>query len=174
MNSPPAPTKRRWIIWSIRLASTAHLAGVLGQAALAGLFVTGDANLLHWHEVNSINVRGLLLLQIVAAVLVRRPGRGPVWPAWLSGLLLVVEEMQAGLGYVRMLALHIPLGVVVFGVSAALTAWTWWGLRRTPREDDPQTAPHEDDQKTAPREENPQTASRAETRRKASREGTRS
>ncbi|MFF0772983.1 hypothetical protein ACFYUK_29120 [Nonomuraea wenchangensis] len=114
-----------WILWPLRGLATAHLAGVLAQAALAGLFVTGDVDLLAWHRDNAGVTHGLLYLQLLAAVLLWRPGRGPLWPALASLGIVVAETVQVALGQWRVIALHFPLGMAVFGLSAVFTVWTW-------------------------------------------------
>lgn len=128
LNSVPRP--RGWIVWSLRVTATGHLAGVLVQAALAGLFVTGDVDLLAWHRDNAGYTHALLYLQLVAAVLLWRPGRGPGWPALAGVGLVVLETAQVGLGQARIIAGHFPLGVAIFGLSAVFTAWTWRAFRR--------------------------------------------
>ncbi|WP_285704927.1 hypothetical protein [Microtetraspora sp. NBRC 16547] len=139
MDTPPlvagrpagAPRTRPpgWIVWWLRIATTAHLAGVLGQAVLAGLFVTGNVDMLVQHRDNAGLTHTMLYLQLVAAILLWRPGRGPSWPAWASAALVALETVQVMLGLNRVLAGHFPLGVTIFGVSAVMAAWTWWGLR---------------------------------------------
>ncbi|MFF4776379.1 hypothetical protein ACFY05_26315 [Microtetraspora fusca] len=123
-----------WIVWWLRIAATAHLAGVLGQAALAGLFVTGDVDMLTLHRNNGGFTHALLYLQLVAAILLWRPGRGPRGPAWASAALVVLETAQIGLGQSRVLAGHFPLGMTIFGGSAVLAVWTWRSLRPRARE----------------------------------------
>ncbi|MFI7700267.1 hypothetical protein [Nonomuraea sp. NPDC049480] len=118
-------TSPNWIVWSLRALATAHLAGVLAQAALAGLFVTGDVDLLTWHRNNGGVTHSLLYLQLVAAILLWRPGRGPAWPALASLGIVVAETVQVMLGQDRVLALHFPLGMAIFGMSAVFTGWTW-------------------------------------------------
>lgn len=123
------PRPRGWIVWSLRVTATGHLAGVLVQAALAGLFVTGDVDLLNWHRDNAGYTHVLLYLQVVAAVLLWRPGRGPGWPALAGAGLVALETAQVGLGQARILAGHFPLGMAVFGLSAVFTVWTWRTFR---------------------------------------------
>ncbi|WP_067176669.1 hypothetical protein [Microtetraspora niveoalba] len=143
MNAPsavagrPARTLRPrapgWIVWWLRIAATGHLAGILAQAVLAGLFVTGDVDMLALHRNNGGFTHVLLYLQLVAAILLWRPGRGPRGPAWASAALVGLETAQIALGQSRVLAGHFPLGVTIFGASAVLAVWTWWGLRARER-----------------------------------------
>ncbi|WP_217369982.1 hypothetical protein [Nonomuraea antri] len=118
-----------WVVWALRVLATAHLAGVLAQAVLAGLFVTGDVDLLAWHRGNGGFTHSVLYLQTLAAFLLWRPARVALWPALASLGLVAMELAQIGLGQARVIALHIPLGMAVFGLSAVFTAWTWWSLR---------------------------------------------
>ncbi|MFI0424735.1 hypothetical protein [Spongiactinospora sp. 9N601] len=113
------------VIWSLRVLTTVHLLGVLGQAVLAGMFVTGDVDMLALHSDNALYTHVVSILLTVAAVLVWRPGRGPSWPAWAGGALVVVETVQIVLGQDRRLALHMPLGMLIFGVSLMVTLWSW-------------------------------------------------
>ncbi|WP_223167422.1 hypothetical protein [Nonomuraea sp. SYSU D8015] len=63
------------------------------------------------------------LVQIVLAVLVWRPGRGAGWPALASVALFVA----GGLQHVTWLWLgaHLPTGVLLFGLVAAVLFWAW-------------------------------------------------
>ncbi|GAA2663677.1 hypothetical protein [Nonomuraea recticatena] len=114
-----------WITWSLRSAAALHLLGVLAQAALAGLFVTGEVDMLAWHRDNAGFTHAALYLQLVAAILLWRPGRGPAWPAWATAALVAAETAQVALGHDRVLSVHFPLGVAVFGASAVLTVMVW-------------------------------------------------
>lgn len=118
-----------WIVWALRVTATGHLIGVLGQAVLAGMFVTGDVDLLAWHRDNAGFTYVLLFLQLVAAVLLWRPARFAGWPALASLGLVVAETAQVALGNARIIAAHFPLGMAIFGMSAVVTVWTWRGLR---------------------------------------------
>ena len=101
-----------------------HAALVLTQAALAGQFLAGHGAWLRVHETNAGIIQLVGLVQLVVAVLLWRPGRGPGWPALASLALLVAEELQIGFGYARVLALHVPLGVAIFGLTVALLVGT--------------------------------------------------
>ena len=101
-----------------------HAALVLAQAALAGQFLAGHGAWLRVHETNAGIIQLVGLVQLVVAILLWRPGRGPGWPALASLALLLAEEFQIGFGYGRVLALHVPLGVAIFGLTVAMLVGT--------------------------------------------------
>jgi hypothetical protein len=108
----------------LRVIVLLHAALVLAQAAFAGQFIAGDAAWVRVHEANAGIIHLVALVQLVVAVLVWRPGRGPGWPALASLALLLAEEFQMGFGYARMLGLHVPLGVAIFGLTVAMAVGT--------------------------------------------------
>ena len=73
------------------------------------------------------------LAQLIAAGLLWRAGRGPAWPLGASLLICVAEVMQIGAGFSRNLGLHVPLGVTLFGTTAAMTGWAWSARPRAGR-----------------------------------------
>jgi hypothetical protein len=101
-----------------------HAALILAQAAFAGQFLGGDGGWVRVHEANAGIIHLTAFVQLVLAILVWRPGRGPGWPALASLALLLAEELQMGFGYARILALHVPLGVAIFGLTVAILVGT--------------------------------------------------
>ncbi|WP_062430560.1 hypothetical protein [Herbidospora daliensis] len=114
--------------WTLRITSALHLAGVLGQALLAGLFVTGDADLLSVHESNAGITHSLLYVQLVVALLFWRRHR-VAWPSWATGGLVAAETLQIWAGNERALGVHFPLGMAIFGASAVMTLVLWKATR---------------------------------------------
>ncbi|OIJ89991.1 hypothetical protein BIV24_18670 [Streptomyces colonosanans] len=108
-----------------RIAVTCEAALALGQAVLAGSFLSGHYEALKMHELNAAITVVVALALIVAAVLLWRPGRGPGWPALASAALLVSEGLQVGMGYNRTLAVHIPLGVGIVAATLLMLVWAW-------------------------------------------------
>jgi hypothetical protein len=110
---------------AFRVIVTAHCALILVQAGLAGRYLSGGFDSISIHSANA----GLLFLlgvtQLVTAGVLWRRGRGPAWPVGASALVLFAEVLQIGAGYSQNLGLHVPLGVTLFGVTAALTGWAW-------------------------------------------------
>ncbi len=116
----PTPNAPGWAVWTLRTTAMLVALSVLAQALLAGLFVTGDVGMLELHGINAGVVLALVFLQLVAAILLWRPGRGAVWPIWGSGAVFVLAEAQAAFGYARTIEAHIPLGMALFGASTGM------------------------------------------------------
>jgi hypothetical protein len=110
---------------ALRAVASVHATLVLLQAAFAGRFLAGDAAGLRLHERNADLIVTLALVQLVVALLAWRPGRGPGWPALASLALLVAEVTQMAFGYEGRLAVHVPLGVFIFGLAVALALASW-------------------------------------------------
>lgn len=122
----------------MRLVVTLHACAVVAQPVLAGLFLGGNFDMVAVHGINANLVLLLGLVLIPAAVLLRWPGRGPLWPMGVVVLLFLAEGMQIGAGYERQLALHVPLGVAVVTVSVLLLVWVWRPRLGAPRRTDAQ------------------------------------
>ena len=96
---------------------------VFAQAVLAGLFLDGGDSWRDWHAINGMLVLPLLaLLQVVLAVLVWRRRRGPGWLTAASVGLLVALLVQNVMGMTSQVAVHVPLGVAIFGLIGTLLA----------------------------------------------------
>ncbi|MEV6630947.1 hypothetical protein AB0M54_09360 [Actinoplanes sp. NPDC051470] len=126
---PPVPLAgrrpgARWPIALLRGVSLLVLIQVLLQAALAGGFITGDVSLLGLHSANGTLLFLTAGLLVVGAVLLVRPGRGPWWPIALTSGIWFLITVQAGLGFARMVGLHIPIGVALMGLIGGFAWWT--------------------------------------------------
>jgi hypothetical protein len=117
------PSGARWPIVVLRVVSFVVLLQVLGQAMLAGGFVTGQVSLLGLHSLNGMTLFGTSALLVAGAVLLVRPGRGPWWPIVLTTVLWLLVGVQAFLGFARMVGSHIPIGVALMGL---ISGFTWW------------------------------------------------
>lgn len=123
--SPAEGRAPAWTLWPLRLLVFTVTVLLILQPVLAGLFVTGDVGMLRMHSTIAGFVTLGLFLQMIAAILLWRPGRGAAWPIWASLALVVLSEAQQAAGYARAVALHIPLGVLLFGFAVALLIGTW-------------------------------------------------
>jgi hypothetical protein len=111
----PALTRvLRLVLWLLAVS-------VLAQAVLAGLFLDGNDAWRDWHAANGMVLLPLLaLVQVVLAILVWRSVRGRGWPAIASVGLLLAILLQIAMGQAGQLAVHVPLGVAIFGLVGTL------------------------------------------------------
>lgn len=109
--------------WTLRilLSLVALLAGL--QPVTIGQYLDGRYALLQLHSVGAtvLEQLGLLLIPIVIWY-VLAGGRTTLL---LTLLLAVAIEVQAVMGYTRVLAVHLPLGVAVVGGAIGLAIWSW-------------------------------------------------
>jgi hypothetical protein len=110
-----------------RLVIAAQATALLPQALLAGLGLSGSEAALGAH----MSFGGAILLvsavQLIVAFLLRRSARIPSWPFAASIGLSVADAVQMVAGRLQLFALHLPLGVALFGASIGLAiyAWAW-------------------------------------------------
>jgi hypothetical protein len=104
---------------------TLEVALGLMQTALAGGFLGGDYGALDLHATNASILGVVCLAQLVSAVLLWKPGRGPGWPALWTAVLFLAEGGQISLGYARVLAVHVPLGVAIVVALVLMARWAW-------------------------------------------------
>jgi hypothetical protein len=123
-------TKRGWA-WAMRVAATGEVLLLLVQAATAGQLLEGVASARTLHGAGAIPVVVFAAAELVAAVVLWRRGRGPAWPVWAGGILVVATLVQAMLGGMGNRALHVPFGVGVVVLAAVLATWAW---RPAPRD----------------------------------------
>ena len=122
---PPPPARRRlratrWAFFAVVLV---HTAVVGAQPVLAGSYFAGDVDAIAVHGRTGSVLPLLSVFQLVVAVLLVRPGRGPWWPVPLTLALFLAEGVQVGAGYSRTLAVHVPLGAGILAVLVALLVW---------------------------------------------------
>ena len=115
----------QWTRWPLRITSSLAALLLFNQAVFAGQFLAGTFPALQTHR-NNATYAGLAVLAAgAAAALIRWPGRGPLWPTLACLGLFGLIAGQIALGFLRVLALHIPLGVVIILSGLLLAAWSW-------------------------------------------------
>jgi hypothetical protein len=129
---PPRPRAPRASLWTLRVVAVLVTTLVLLQPVLAGLYMSGSYDMLTGHEVNAHVLTLTTLIQFVAAVVFwARRGKG--WTALLALLLMLVVNVQAGFGYARLLAGHVPMGVAITVVQVLFAVWLLGPRARVPR-----------------------------------------
>jgi hypothetical protein len=109
---------------ALRVTIALQTAALLIQAITAGLLLsTPDGRMLH--GVSALAVAVTSLLHLGAAILVWRPGGGSARAIPPAVMLLVFTLVQMVLGMAHMKALHVPIGVLMFGASVMQLGQIW-------------------------------------------------
>lgn len=87
--------------------------------------MSGDFAVLASHRTNGTYVGILSVTQILVGLLAWRISRLPGRIVGLLAVIGIAGVIQIYLGFNRILAIHIPLGVAIIGVSGWVTVWLW-------------------------------------------------
>ncbi|MEU9320493.1 hypothetical protein [Streptomyces sp. NPDC048295] len=91
------------------------------QAVSAGLLLTAS----YGETLHSVGARVMYaasMLYVLAAVLAWKPGGGSPRPVWQATGFLVLASVQVVLGIAHVPSVHLPLGVLMFGLSVLALA----------------------------------------------------
>jgi hypothetical protein len=91
------------------------------QAVSAGLLLTSSFGET-LHSVGARVMYGASMLYVLAAVLAWKPGGGSPRPIWHASGFLVLASVQVVLGIAHVPSVHLPLGVLMFGLSVLALA----------------------------------------------------
>lgn len=136
MNTLVRPTETdrrpRLSLWFLRVVTTVHLVLVLAQPVLAGLFLTGDVDAITMHGTigSALAAVSLVLIGLTLVYVLRR---GRLWVLPVTIALFLAVGLQIGLGFARVLQIHVPLGVAIVTASALLAVWVWSPSAARPR-----------------------------------------
>lgn len=100
----------------LRVAIALQTLAIFFQAVTAGLLLSSS----HGDVLHSVGARvmyGASMVYVLAAVLAWRPGGGAPRPILYASGFLVLASVQVVLGIAHMPSLHVPLGVLMFGLS---------------------------------------------------------
>lgn len=114
-----------WTYWPFRVAITLAALMMVLQAVLAGQFLAGTYQALGMHRDNATYAGIMVLVAAACALLIWRPGRGPFWPFPATLALFGLIAVQIMLGFGRVLAVHIPLGLAIIALCGRLALWSW-------------------------------------------------
>jgi hypothetical protein len=106
-----------------RIALAVYGIGLLTQGVLAGQFLDGVASARTLHSDIGMSLSIPALVALIAAILVWR-SRGPWLPALLSLVLTVGTFAQVAAGVEGNTAVHVPLAIVLVGLTAFLAMWS--------------------------------------------------
>lgn len=110
---------------TLRVLVTIGALVVALQAVLAGMVLSGDSGALMLHSIVGSLAVLIGLVQLVAAGVARFRGRAGTAMVTASGILFVALLAQFAVGTMTVLAVHVPLGVLIFGCYAVLLVTVW-------------------------------------------------
>ncbi|MFD9354669.1 hypothetical protein [Streptomyces sp. NPDC060031] len=100
----------------LQVAIALQTLAIFCQAVTAGLLLSssyGEA----LHSVGARVMYGASMLYVLAAILAWRPGGGSPRPILYASGFLVLASVQVVLGVAHIPSLHVPLGILMFGLS---------------------------------------------------------
>ncbi|MEU7883004.1 hypothetical protein [Microbispora bryophytorum] len=100
----------------LRIAIILQTLTIFVQAVSAGLLLTSSYGQT-LHSAGARVMYGASLLYVLAAVLAWKPGGGSPRPVWHASGFLVLASVQVVLGIAHVPSVHLPLGVLMFGLS---------------------------------------------------------
>ncbi|MFE7647572.1 hypothetical protein [Streptomyces phaeoluteigriseus] len=105
----------------LRIAIALQTLTIFLQAVSAGMMLTSPygATL---HDVGARVMYGASMLYLLAAVLAWKPGGGPTRPVRHASGFLALASAQVVLGIAHVPSVHLPLGVLMFGLSVLALA----------------------------------------------------
>lgn len=112
---------RRGSVSFLRIAIALQTATIFLQAVSAGVLLTSDVGET-LHGVGARVMYGATMLYLLAAVLAWKPGGGSPRPALHASGFLVLASVQVVLGIAHVPSVHLPLGVLMFGLSVLALA----------------------------------------------------
>jgi hypothetical protein len=99
----------------------------------AGGYLMGDVDALALHDLNAFVITGLDVAQLICAIVYFWGGRGRAWPIWASLAVALAVEVQVGMGFERLLVVHLPLGVSLTVAQIVITLWLYRPAAAVPR-----------------------------------------
>ncbi|ADD40289.1 hypothetical protein [Stackebrandtia nassauensis] len=115
----------------LRLAITLQTLSVFATPVTAGLLLTTPSGHV-LHSGSSYTLFFVTLFHLIAAILAWRPGGGSATPVAAAAGFFALTLAQVFIGIAHLTTVHVPLGVLLFGLSVLQLAWVW-NLRRADR-----------------------------------------
>ncbi|MEV0450317.1 hypothetical protein [Streptomyces sp. NPDC050600] len=114
----------------LRVTAALQTLTLFFQATTAGILLTSSHGEL-LHGIGARVMYGASMLYLLAAILAWRPGGGSPRPILYATGFLLLASAQVILGIARVPSVHVPLGVLMFGLSVLTLAAHAISPRRT-------------------------------------------
>ncbi|MEV0390474.1 hypothetical protein [Nonomuraea sp. NPDC050643] len=110
----------------LRVAVALQTLALFAAPITAGLLLSSPGGRL-LHSISAYGVFTVAVLHLATAILVWRPGGGPPRPILYAAVFLGLTLAQIALGIAQVKTLHVPLGVLMFGMSVLQLGRVWTG-----------------------------------------------
>jgi hypothetical protein len=107
----------------LRIVMIVQVLTLLLQATFAGMMIGGNHHAANLHEFTAKILAPLALVQTVLAIAWRVQARCPLWVPVASAALFPAEIVEFSAGHLHNVALHVPLGVAIFGGALRQSVW---------------------------------------------------
>ncbi|HEY1216948.1 MAG TPA: hypothetical protein VGE93_25265 [Bryobacteraceae bacterium] len=112
---------------SLRIVMIVQVLTLLLQATFAGMMIGGNHQAANLHEFTAKILVPLAFFQTVLAIVLRVQARCPLWVPVASAALLAAEIVEFSAGHLHNVAVHVPLGVAIFGGALRQLLWATSG-----------------------------------------------
>jgi len=112
------------LLLTLRSILILNVLAMLLQALFAGRMLGGDDQSANLHELTAKVLVLLTVSQILVAILLRLRRGCLMWVPVASGVLLAAEVIEFALGHFHSVALHVPLGLAIFGGAIVQLLWS--------------------------------------------------
>ncbi|HYZ84150.1 MAG TPA: hypothetical protein VE621_07090 [Bryobacteraceae bacterium] len=112
------------LLKTLQLILIGTVAAMLAQAAFAGRLLIGDSESRLLHSVTAKVLVWLAISQLVVVAALWRRSAAPRWLLAASVFLLLSEVLEYSAGELHNVALHVPLGVALFGAAIRQLLWS--------------------------------------------------
>ncbi|MCX4981906.1 hypothetical protein [Streptomyces sp. NBC_00572] len=101
----------------VRVSIALQTVSIFFQAVTAGMAVSSSEVGSTVHDLGSKGMYAMSMLYLLAAILAWRPGGGSARPILYATGFLVLGTLQVVMGVNHVMEVHLPLGVLMFGLS---------------------------------------------------------
>lgn len=126
-SEPRAGGNPRGTLLALRIVAVLVTLIGFAQPVLAGLFIGGTADVVFIHGMVGESVWAFALIQLIIAIVYVWKGRGRMLALYAAIGLLLSAYVTSMLGWMGVVAVHIPLAVAVIAAQLVFTLWTFHG-----------------------------------------------
>lgn len=117
------------LVTALRVTSALAVLILVVQGVTAGELIGGNHAAEMVHGLGAYGVHVFTGLALIATVLLVRTTRGPWWPAVLAAVVFVLTFVQALIGDLGVMVVHVPLAMLLLAGAAWVLVWSITGTR---------------------------------------------